>query len=372
MQVNQSGARMYDTKLLKSIDELFKLESFSLDKETKAKTLQFILSKLNRHHYQQDEAYRNFCSSMHYNFSDYNDGSIEKHPFLPVSLFKTLDLKSIPPAEVYKTIYSSGTSLGKSSVIHLDKQTALLQQKALVKIVSDFTGLKRSPMLIVNKPPKNPAKQAHTSVRTAVLGFSLFASEICYALDDNMNLRLPEVQSFIKRHSGKELIVFGFTFQVWLSLVAELNKLNSRLDLSNAVLIHGGGWKKAQEQAVNNAEFKQALSQTCNLRRVHNYYGMIEQSGNVLLECEEGYLHSSIYGDVLIRNPLDFSVCQPNEPGIIQTSYTLALSYCGHNLLTSDEGILRGEDDCKCGRKGKYIEVIGRFPAVAPKGCSDV
>ncbi len=363
---------MYDTKLLQSIDALFKLESFSLDKETKAKTLQLILSKLNYHHYQHDEAYRNSCKTIHYNLSDSNDGSIEKHPFLPVSLFKSLNLKSIPPDEVYKTIYSSGTSIGKSSVIYLDKQTALLQQKALVKIVSDFTGLKRSPMLMIDKPAKNAAKQAHTSVRTAVLGFSLFASEICYALDDNMNLRLEAVQSFIKRNNGKVLIVFGFTFQVWLSLVAELKKLNSQLDLSHAVLIHGGGWKKALEQAVTPAEFKMALHQTCNLQRLHNYYGMIEQSGNVLLECEAGYLHSSIYGDVLIRNPLDFSVCKPNEPGIIQVMYTLALSYCGHNLLTGDEGVLRGEDDCKCGRKGKYIEVMGRFPAVAPKGCSDV
>ena len=39
--------------------------------------------------------------------------------------------------------------------------------------------------------------------------------------------------------------------------------------------------------------------------------------------------------------------------------------------MTEDEGIILGEDDCPCGRKGKYFEIIGRMKNAELRGCSD-
>jgi len=39
--------------------------------------------------------------------------------------------------------------------------------------------------------------------------------------------------------------------------------------------------------------------------------------------------------------------------------------------LTEDLGRLLGEDDCPCGRKGRYFEVLGRLPKTEARGCSD-
>ena len=47
------------------------------------------------------------------------------------------------------------------------------------------------------------------------------------------------------------------------------------------------------------------------------------------------------------------------------------MSYPGHSLLTEDEGVLLGEDDCKCGRLGKYFLVLGRVKNAEIRGCSD-
>jgi hypothetical protein len=46
-------------------------------------------------------------------------------------------------------------------------------------------------------------------------------------------------------------------------------------------------------------------------------------------------------------------------------------SYPGHVLLTEDEGVILGEDDCPCGRKGKYFHVNGRIKNAEIRGCSD-
>ena len=40
-------------------------------------------------------------------------------------------------------------------------------------------------------------------------------------------------------------------------------------------------------------------------------------------------------------------------------------------LLTEDEGRILGEDDCPCGRKGKYFEILGRVKRAEVRGCSD-
>ena len=46
---------------------------------------------------------------------------------------------------------------------------------------------------------------------------------------------------------------------------------------------------------------------------------------------------------------------------MIQLMSLLPSSYPGHNILTEDVGELIGEDDCKCGLKGKYFKVHGRL-----------
>ena len=46
-------------------------------------------------------------------------------------------------------------------------------------------------------------------------------------------------------------------------------------------------------------------------------------------------------------------------------------SYPGHVLLTEDVGTLEGEDDCPCGRKGRYFKVHGRIAKAEVRGCSD-
>ena len=98
---------------------------------------------------------------------------------------------------------------------------------------------------------------------------------------------------------------------------------------------------------------------------------MIEQTGSVYLECEEGYYHCSIFSDIIIRDS-NLKPSKINQKGLIQTLSLLPLSYPGHNILTEDIGTIHGVDNCKCGRKGKYFSVFGRVPDADLRGCSDV
>ena len=98
---------------------------------------------------------------------------------------------------------------------------------------------------------------------------------------------------------------------------------------------------------------------------------MVEQTGSIYMECECGHLHTPVFSDVIFRRASDFSMADIGEKGIIQVVSILPFSYPGHSLLTEDEGILLGEDDCSCGRLGKYFKIAGRLKNAEIRGCSD-
>ncbi len=356
-----------------SFDEILDFAPYSLEKDEKDKLLTKLLVELTELHKEKCPEYTKILDSIGY--GEWEVSSYTDLPFLPVRLFKELELKSVPEEEVVKTMTSSGTTGQAVSKIYLDKETSSNQQKAMVKIVSDFTGAARMPMLIIDCPSVVRDRRMFSARGAGILGFSLFGRDKCYALKDgDMGFDVEAVSAFLEKHSGERCLLFGFTFMVWQHFYKELLRLADegvRFDLSNAVLIHGGGWKKLASEAVSRDEFHDSLKKICGIDDIHDYYGMVEQTGCIYMECECGHLHASIFSDVIMRKARDFSVCAIGEKGIIQVVSILPESYPGHSLLTEDEGILLGEDDCPCGRKGKYFKVIGRLKNAEIRGCSD-
>lgn len=346
---------------------------YSLSKQEKVELLTLRLTELTKYHYMNCNEYRGMLDCINYDVD--NIYSYYDIPFIPVRLFKELDLLSVCKENIFKTMTSSGTTGQSVSKIYLDKETASNQQKTLVKIVSDFTGQGRMPMIIIDCPSVVKDRTMFSARGAGILGFSIFGADKIYALDDNMNLNIAAIIEFLEKHKDKKILMFGFTFMIWQHFYQELLKLKENnmkiLDLSNGILIHGGGWKKLMSERVTSQEFNDRLNYICGLHNIHDYYGMVEQTGSIYMQCEQGHLHASIFSDVIIRNHHDFSVCKDGESGIIQVVSLIPESYPGHSLLTEDEGVLLGEDNCPCGRKGKYFRVIGRLKNAELRGCSD-
>ena len=186
-----------------------------------------------------------------------------------------------------------------------------------------------------------------------------------------MSLDLETLDEFLEKYGKEPFLIFGFTFLIWQYLVLALEQSGLKKNLSQGILVHGGGWKKLASQAVSKQEYKARLQQVCGITKVHDYYGMAEQAGSIFMECECGHLHASDYSGILFRRASDFSLCDVGERGIIQVLSTLPESYPGHSILTEDEGRLLGVDDCPCGRKGAYFQVFGRLKHAQIRGCSD-
>lgn len=296
---------------------------------------------------------------------------LEDVPYVPVRLFKEFELLSIPRNEVFKTMTSSGTSGQQVSKIYLDKATASLQTKVLSRLMADLLGKKRVPMLVIDSPSVIKDRQAFSARGAGILGFSMFGQDVTYALDSDMQLDIRGLDSFLERHPEGPIFLFGFTFMIWQYFVQSLLKIGSRIPLDRGILLHGGGWKKLQDQAVDNNQFRQTLQEVAGLTRVVNYYGMVEQTGSLYMECEQGHMHAPVFSDVIVRRFEDFAPAAFGEEGVIEVLSILPGSYPGHALLTEDRGTILGEDDCPCGRLGKYFHVHGRLAQAEVRGCSD-
>lgn len=331
---------------------------YTVDQTQKEKELYEALKHLTAHHAKACPEYSKILKMMYPNAHEI--------PYLPVSLFKHQNLKSIPDEKVFKTLLSSGTTTSIPSKIFLDGETAALQTKALASIMTSWIGKKRLPMLIVDTPGVIKNRASFSARGAGILGMMNFGRDHLYALTEDFKLDRVAIEQWAEKHQEGPILVFGFTFMVWKYLLG-----SNPLSLPPGTLIHSGGWKKLQDEAVSNALFKQILQEKTGIAKCHNFYGMVEQVGSVFVECEKGYLHPPRFADVIIRHPKTWAPLGIDEEGAIQVLSALPKSYPGHSLLTEDLGRIVSIDSCPCGRKGKAFEVLGRVPKTEIRGCSD-
>ena len=327
------------------------------------------LEELVDYHRQHCAPYARICGTLHLETTA--STPLERIPFLPVQAFKHLWLHSVPEQQILKVLTSSGTTGQAVSRIALDHATSMLQTKALAGIGQAFLGAQRWPMVFVDHANVIKDRASFSARGAGLIGFSSFGRDHFYLLNESMKPDWEGLKAFQKKHGEGPVLFFGFTYMVWAHLVQEAKAAGLSFSFPSGILIHGGGWKKLEQEKVDNAAFKAALQKWFGLTKVHNYYGLVEQVGTIYMECERGVLHAPVSAEVLARDPATLAPLPTGAKGLLQVFSLLPRSYPGHSLLTEDLGSWLGEDDCPCGRKGKYFLVHGRMAQAELRGCSD-
>ena len=347
---------------------LYNSEPFGLSIKKKNSWFLINQKKLSLYHYKYSKNYKLISDNIFKSISKVK--KISDLPFVHASLFKNFNLISKNNNKEISTFSSSGTTGTKQSKINLDPKTSFLQSKALSKIFSEIISKKKDIFFIENKDFIN-SKESMSAKGAAIKGFSQLCNNKYFLLDKNNKINISILKNYLKKNKNKEFIIFGFTSSIWFNLITEIKRQKIKLKKNQGIMIHGGGWKKMHKLKVNNNKFKRDVKSLLGLKQVYNYYGMIEQTGSVFLECEKGYFHCSIFSDIFIRNS-ELKLSKIKQIGLIQTLSLLPVSYPGHNILTEDMGVIHGIDDCKCQKLGKYFTVLGRVPDAEIRGCSDV
>ncbi len=344
----------------KFFTDYFRKRPFSLN--IKEKKFFFLkgLNILNSLHYKNNNIYKNIIDRL----GSSKKETLESQPFLPVSIFKDIDFFTSKRTDITTIATSSGTSSSKVSKIFLDKENSINQYRVLQKILFEFFGNRKFPMLFLSK---DTSKISSINAKIAgINGFSSLASKKFYLIDNNNNIDLDSLNEFLNINDQK--IFFGFTFEVYDYFFK--NKIKG--DFKNTILIHGGGWKKLEKLKISNLKFESYLKKRFKFNEVINYYGMIEQTGSIFFECSgcKTFI-CSIFSEIFIRDK-NFKVIK-NKPGLIQLMSLLPVSYPGHNIITQDMGIVLNQKCKKCKNKeGTRFKILGRVKDADMRGCSNI
>ena len=170
------------------LNHLMNQNAYSLDASSKLLFFKKNLNFLTTFHYKRSSIYKNYLNGLNYEHNI--SKNLSEIPFLPVRLFKEFDFLSIKKNQIFKTLLSSGTTSNGLSKIYIDKNNALNQIKVLQKIFNNLIGSSRLPMLVVDKQNINLNRNSFNASAAAISGFSIFAKEIAYLLDQENNIKL--------------------------------------------------------------------------------------------------------------------------------------------------------------------------------------
>ena len=172
------------------------------------------------------------------------------------------------------------------------------QIRTLQKISIEYLGNNRMPMLILGQEKKKNNFELNAS-NAAISGFSLFGKNHTFLIDDKGNFNKNRLIEFANKFKNEKKLLFGFTFNIYKYLIENIS--NRKVDLSNSILLHGGGWKKLERYKISNEKFSTILKTKYKINKIINYYGLVEQTGSIYFECEKGFFHTSNYSDILIK-----------------------------------------------------------------------
>ena len=350
------------------IETLFELEPYSSSQDEKDIVFYNAMKESVKFHYVKSDEFRKLCDNR--NFSPEEKFLIQDIPFLPVSLFKTFKLKSVPDADIVKTIFSSATTSNSPSVIFLDQITSKRQTKALIAIMKDFL-IKKKNFLIIDQKSELANSVEVRSRESAIRGFFPFMESINFGLDSELKLDISQLKNI-----KENVCIMGFTWLLYTIMTENENNSIAKeffKNIKNPIIIHIGGWKKLNDKKISKDKFNEKISQffNCDKKNIIDIYGMTEQLGTIYPDCSSGNKHVSVFSEIFIRNTETLEVEGVGESGFIQLVSPIPHSYPGISLLSDDIGKVLGKDDCPCGRKGKYFRFEKRTENADIKGCGD-
>ncbi len=359
------------------IDSLLAAATFSLEPDAHHAMLLALLREELEYAAEQNPRFANY---LHAWPIDYRTAvSIADLPYLPAAAFKAdPPLMLAHPGSIIRTLASSATTGQTPSRVVLDAATSKRMVKGVTSIIKDFIGPKRRPYLVIDAPETLAAAGELGARGAAIQGLKPFSTEVVFCLKGaaggKFEIDESALLAFAERWGREEVLVYGFTFVVWQHFVLQLRDKGIRLSMPHVRLLHSGGWKRLQDQAVTRKTFNAGVAEVfgCDESRVVDFYGMVENVGVIYPDCEYGNKHAPAFAAVIVRDPLTLRPVEPGGHGLVQVCSALPTSFPGYLVLTNDIGEVMRYDGCPCGRRGITFRFVKRVPKVEVRGCGNI
>lgn len=272
---------------------------------------------------------------------------IEQIPFVPISLFKSKDVKSFKEKE--EIIFTSSGTTGNLTSRHFVRNISMYKEaynrafKYFYGDIKEFTVLALLPSYIERKGSSLifMAEDLIRQSNDSRSGFYLYNYEDLYKL-------LKKLQTEKSR-----VLLLGVSF----ALLEFAEKF--KLDFPELIVMETGGMKGKKKELLRQ-ELHQKLKSSFGVEQIHSEYGMTElmsqaySKGNGIFQCPP-------WMNILIRETNDpFKIITNGKAGGINIIDLYNLYSCSF-ISSQDLGLLKSQNQ---------FEIIGRFDNSDIRGCN--
>lgn len=296
--------------------------------------------------YLHNPTYKNYCDLL-----NCNPKKVEKLidiPFLPISFFKTHEVKTeqFEPEIVFSSSGTTGLTTSKHFVKSLEmyEKSFLQHFKSIYGSIDDYCVLALLPSYL---------ERTGSSLIYMVNAFiqKSKSEESGFFLNE-----LDQLKTVLERQNEKKLktLLIGVSFAL-LDFVDQFQLAEN----DNLIVMETGGMKGRKKEIVRE-ELHRQLKGGFGVKAIHSEYGMTELLSQAYAP-KNGRFFTPNWMKVLIRkhdNPFDYAI--PNEIGGINV-IDLANLYSSAFIQTDDLGKLHNDGS---------FEVLGRFDAAEIRGCN--
>ena len=295
-------------------------------------------------------------------------------PVLPTLLFKKQRISCKGPYIIRAT--SSGTS-GNFSDIPFDLSGLLCGLKMVLKIAPMRNLISSKPchyVLMGYKP--------HTGNRTAVVKTAFGATLFTPALSRTYILKYKNggyspdfegVLAALKKHESSRFPTrfMGFpSYTYFLMKLMEERSIFLRLPKDSKILL-GGGWKQFYAEMTDKNELYRLAEKVFGIseNNIVEFFGAVEHP-ILYCDCPKHHFHVPAYSRVIIRDADTLEPLPLGETGLVNLITPMIAKTPLLSIMTDDIGILHSAEECGCGIKTPFLEIIGRTAPEDIKTCA--
>jgi hypothetical protein len=282
----------------------------------------------------------------HLDISANSISRIEEIPFLPIELFKSKQISSVPnlPAHYFE---SSGTTSETRSRHYVND--LVLYENVILNTFKIFYGDPAQYCFLFLLPSYLERKNASLVYMSNIL---------LKSGKEGSGFYLDEFEELKKILLSNELnqiktILLGVSFALldFSEIIA--------LDLKNTIIIETGGMKGRREE-ITRAELHDKLNKNFNTKNIHSEYGMTELL-SMAYSNGNGKFNSPPWMKILIRDPEDpFKILEDGKSGCMNIIDLANIESCSF-IATQDVGKINADNS---------FEVLGRYDHSDVRGCN--
>ncbi len=304
---------------------------------------------------------------------------LQKLPYIHANFFKTHVVPTVSKEDVAITLTSSGTTGQKSQMFFDD--WSIYSGRRMVDFVYDYYGWNtpdvKTNYIVSNYEPEVGSTRGTTNTSKFLTHYAP-ASDMFYLLRSN-GRGGHEFDAFgaiekLKKYEKEGLPVrvvgfpsfFYFVIKQMMDLGLPPLKLNPK-----SLVFTAGGWKGYADQQISKADFANLVEQQLGIpeQQCRDGYGSVEHSVPYI-ECPKHHLHVPIWSRAFIRDTKTHEVLGYNKPGFLCFVTPYITSVPAISVMMGDLAMLHPAEECSCGLKTPFIEILGRAGVSKNKSCA--